>query len=120
MKKTREEIQNGYWNGGEIKGYQFHPLNVSRTALVQEVWNGMDETTSKLTGAQLLVAMAIYNMVDLDVENAEPDFAKLRARAAERGLGRISMAGCDEFQRGFLRDIAAMEASSTRLAGEPR
>ena len=116
--KTREEIQNGYWAGGEIEGYQFYPLNVSRTALVQEVWNSLDETTSKNTGAQLLVAMAIYNMVDLDVENADPDFDKLKARAKERGLGRISMAGSDEFQSGFMRDIAALEASGAKAADE--
>ena len=116
--KTREEIQNGYWGGGEIEGFQFYPSNVSRTALVQEVWNNLDETSGKNTGAQLMVAMAIYNMVDLDVENAAPDFDKLKARAQERGLGRISMAGSDEFQCGFMRDIAALEASGAKAADE--
>ena len=120
MSKTREEIQNGYWAGGEIEGYQFHPLNVSRTALVQEVWNGMDEAASKNTGAQMLVAMAIYNMVDFDVENAEPDFQKLRSRAEEKRLGRISMAGSEEFQIGFMRDIAALEASAAKLSDDAK
>ena len=116
--KTREEIQNDYWLGGEIEGFQFYPLNVSRTALVQEVWNGMDEAATKNTGAQLMVAMAIYNMVDIDVESAAADFDKLLDRAKEKGLGRISMAGSDEFQRGFMRDIAALEASAAKVSGD--
>ena len=118
MKKTREEIQNGYWNGGEIEGRTFHKLNLERKALLQAVWAKVEESgASWTTGDQTKVAMAIYNMCDLDVENAEPDVAKLVAVATEKGLARMSLAGADEFETYFARDVAAMLASGAKIAG---
>jgi hypothetical protein len=118
MKKTREEIQNGYWNGGEIEGRNFNKLNLERKALLQAVWAKVEASEGVFTsGDQTKVAMAIYNMCDLDVENAEPDVGKLVALATEKGLGRMSLAGSDEFETHFARDVAAMLASGAQVSG---
>ena len=117
--KTRAEVQSGYWKGGEIGGHHFNQLNLERQALLQAVWASIESAEKQVTtGAQTLVAMAIYNMCDLDVENAEPDFDKLRAWATERGLGRMSIPESEEFQQAFQNDVTALLASATKFAGD--
>lgn len=119
MTETREEIQGGYWTGGEIGGHHFNQLNLERQSLLQSVWAKLEASdTPATTAGQTLVAMAIYNMCDLDVENAEADFDKLREWATERGLGRISIPDSEKFNAMFTRDIEALTASSAKFAGD--
>jgi hypothetical protein len=119
MSKSREEIQNGYWSGGEIEDHRFHHLNLERKSLLQGVWAKLEGAGESPTEAdQQLVAMAIYNMTNEEAAAAEPDFDFLRARATERGLGEMSLGAGAEFSAGFARDIAAMTASATKLAGD--
>ena len=117
--KTREEIQNDYWAGAEIEDHRFHHLNLERKSLLQGVWAKLEAAGESPTeGDQQLVAMAIYNMTNEEAAETEPDFDFLRARATERGLGKMSLAAGEEFSAGFARDIAAMVASGTKLAGD--
>ena len=117
VSKEREEVQNAYWKGGEIGGHHFNHLNLERQILLQSVWAGIEESGETVTsGAQTMVGMAVYNMCDLDVENAEPDWRKLKDWATERGLGRMSVPDSEEFQKAFMSDIAALYASSAKHA----
>jgi len=119
MSKSRAEIQNGYWSGGEIEGRVFNPLNVSRKALLQATWaQAEEEGINTAKGDALLVAMAIYNMCDLDADNTPPDFEALAALAREKGLGRLTLAGSDEFEECFTRDANAIVASQARISGD--
>jgi len=119
MSKSRAEIQNGYWSGGEIEGRVFFPLNVSRKALLQATWaQAEEEGINTAKGDALLVAMAIYNMCDLDADNTAPDFTALAALAREKGLGRLTLAGSDEFEECFTRDANAIVASQARISDD--
>ena len=117
--KTREEIQNDYWAGAEIEDHRFHHLNLERKSLLQGVWAKLEAASESPTEAdQQLVAMAIYNMTNEEAAAAEPDFDFLGARATVWGVGEMSLGAGAEFSAGFARDIAAMTASATKLAGD--
>ena len=114
----REKKQADYWQGGEIGGFTFYPLNLDRAALLQGVESDAQEKGISITGAdRTKVAMAIYNLADVDAESWKPDYEKLLARAAERGLGRMTMRETDEFSKGFAQDVNCLLASQAEADG---
>lgn len=110
----REKETSGYWEGGAIGGFNFYPLNLARAALLQGAETDAEGKGLKITSAdRTIVAMAIYNLVDLDADNHPADFEKLKARAVDKGLGRLTMAEVDQFSKGFSQDVNALLASAS-------
>ena len=106
--KSRAQAQSDYWAGGTIGGVVFHPLNLDRVAILQSI-----DLAGMTSARSTRVAMAVYALSDDGAAGGEAtwDAIALEDYARNAGIGRLSMPEIDEFNEGFAKDLAAIQAN---------
>ena len=105
MEKTREELQNGYWNGGEVGGVYLHPLTLDRLGAFRTIQGtGLDglEVTK--------IGLACYALTD---EQAARNWTAGELEAESEKYGTFPVHALAKFEEIFSADMAAITYSET-------
>ena len=105
MEKTREELQDGYWTGGEVGGVYLHPLTLDRLGAFRTIQGtGLDglEVTK--------IGLACYALTD---EQAARNWTAGELEAESEKYGTFPVHALGKFEEIFLADMAAIDYSQT-------
>lgn len=105
MEKTREELQNGYWAGGEVGGVHLHPLTLDRLGAFRAI-QGHTEDGLTLTR----IGLACYAMSD---EDAARNWTPAELEEEAKKYGTFPIHALREFEKIFSADMAAIQYSET-------